>query len=118
VADALAVVRGFVRRAGLGRDEAERLAIVVEEWIANVVEHGAPPPGSRIALRLERAHGLLRVTISDAGQAFDPRTAAFGGPNLDRGGGAGLELMRAWSHIAAYRRRGGRNRLVLEIPLA
>jgi hypothetical protein len=41
----------------------------------------------------------------------------FGGPNLERGGGAGLELIRAWCRIAAYARRGGRNRLVLEMPL-
>lgn len=117
VARALAVARAFVQREGLGRDDAERLAIVVEEWVANVVEHGAPAPDSRIGLRLERADGLVRVTISDAGQVFDPREAAFEGPNPHRGGGAGLGLMRAWSHVAAYGRRAGRNRLVLEVPL-
>lgn len=91
--------------------------IVVEEWVSNVVEHGAPPVGSRIALRLEHTDAHIRLTMSDAGQAFDPRDAAFEGPNLVRGGGAGLELIRAWSRISAYRRQRGRNRLVLEIPL-
>jgi anti-sigma regulatory factor (Ser/Thr protein kinase) len=117
VAGALAVVRSFVGAASLGRDPAERLAIIVEEWVANVVEHGAPPVGSRISLRLTCDAGLVRITMTDAGHAFDPGAAAFEGPNLDRGGGAGLELMRAWSRVAAYGRRAGRNRLVLEMPL-
>lgn len=117
VGRALAVTRAFVEQAGLTRDDAERLAIVVEEWIANLVEHGAPPAGSRIGLRLARRPGAIRITMTDAGRAFDPRTASFDGPNPERGGGAGLELMRAWSRVAAYGRRAGRNRLVLEMTI-
>jgi anti-sigma regulatory factor (Ser/Thr protein kinase) len=117
VGRALGVVRAFVAQAGLSRDAAERLAIIVEEWVANVVEHGAPPPDSRIGLRLARQSGVVRITMTDAGGAFDPRETRFVGPNLDRGGGAGLELMRAWSQVAAYGRRAGRNRLVLVMPL-
>lgn len=117
VGEALAVTRRFIAETGLGRDEAERLTISVEEWIANVVEHGTPPPDSRIGLRLALRPGAVRITVTDAGAAFDPREATFEGPNLDRGGGAGLELMRAWNRIAAYGRRAGRNRLVLEMPI-
>jgi anti-sigma regulatory factor (Ser/Thr protein kinase) len=117
VGGALAVTRSFVQQAGLGRDPAERLAIIVEEWVANVVEHGEPSADSRIGLRLAICPGGVRITLTDAGHAFDPRAAAFDGPNLDRGGGAGLELMRAWSRVVAYGRRAGRNRLVLEMPL-
>jgi two-component sensor histidine kinase len=93
----------FAGRAAIGDDATERLSIVVEEWLINVVEHGAAAPDSRIALRLEHAG--------------DPREAVFQGPNLERGGGAGLALIQAWSHIAEYRRRAGRNRIVLELPL-
>lgn len=118
VGRALAATRAFCAQADLGRDATERLVIVVEEWIANLVEHGAPPAGSRIGLRLAQAPGAIRVTVTDAGCPFDPRQDAFKGPNLERGGGAGLELLRAWSRVAAYGRRAGRNRLVLEVPLA
>lgn len=117
VGRALGVARGFVAQAGLDRDAAERLAIVVEEWIANLVEHGEIPPGSRIGLRLARAELGVRITVTDAGRAFDPRRAVRTGPDLDRGGGAGLELMRAWSQVLTYGRRARRNRLVLEMPL-
>jgi len=55
----------------------------------------------------------VRMSFSDAGVPFDPRRAPDEGPNLERGGGAGLALIRGWSEIEDYRRRRGRNRLVL-----
>lgn len=113
----MGVARTFVERHGLARDAAERLVIVVEEWVANVVEHGGAPAGSRIGLRLALDAGAVRITVTDAGGAFDPRGAKFEQPNPERGGGVGLELMRAWSRVAAYGRRADRNRLVLEMPL-
>jgi anti-sigma regulatory factor (Ser/Thr protein kinase) len=117
VGRALGVVRAFVAQAGLSREAAERLAIIVEEWVANLVEHGGPPPGSRIGLRLAWEPSLVHITMTDVGRPFDPRSAHFEGPDIERGGGVGLELMRAWSRVAAYGRRAGRNRLVLEMPL-
>jgi anti-sigma regulatory factor (Ser/Thr protein kinase) len=117
VARALAAARAFAEEAAVGADAADRLAIIVEEWVINVVEHGAAAPGSLIVLRLERRGGIVRLTASDAGVPFDPRAANFEGPDLDRGGGAGLALIRAWSRIASHARRGGRNRLVLEMPI-
>lgn len=113
----LATAMLFAGDAGIGDAAADKLAIVVEEWLINVVEHGGAASGSRITLRLQRLEQAVRVTITDAGCAFDPRPVAFEGPNTDRGGGAGLALIKAWSRIAAYHRRAGRNRLVLEMPL-
>jgi serine/threonine-protein kinase RsbW len=114
----LATALLFADAEALGDEATDKLAIVVEEWLINVVEHGQAAPGSRMALRLERVDGAVRLTFSDAGQAFDPREAVFEGPNMERGGGAGLALIQAWSRIADYRRRAGRNRVVLEMPLA
>jgi anti-sigma regulatory factor (Ser/Thr protein kinase) len=90
--------------------------MVLEEWIANLVEHGGPH-GGRIVARLRLAGGVVRIMISDAGRPFDPRDAAFLGPNDERGGGAGLALIASHCRIAGYDRRRGRNRLVLELPL-
>lgn len=92
--------------------------MIVEEWVANLVEHGGLPSGDRIGLRLAARPGRVRLTFTDAGRPFDPRRATFAGPDPDRGGGAGLELIRAWSRIASYARRQGRNRLILEMPLS
>lgn len=110
------VAIAFARDAGFGDEASWKVIMMVEEWLQNVVEHGAPAAHTRIALRLEQLPGLVRVTISDAGLAFDPRPVEFHGPNADRGGGAGLAMIKAWSQLG-YSRRAGRNRLVMEVPL-
>ncbi|HEY0648488.1 ATP-binding protein [Phenylobacterium sp.] len=107
--------RAFAARCELAERHADRLALVLEEWLGNVVEHGGAAPGSRIVIRLDRPDARVRLTMSDAGAAFDPRAAAFQGPNLQRGGGVGLELVRAWAEILDYRRRRARNRVVLAV---
>ena len=112
VSRALDAARAFAAAQGL--DDPDRLAVVVEEWVANIVEHGRTRADSVVTLTLERTvEGEVRLSFSDAGVAFDPRTAADDGPNLERGGGAGLALIRAWCEIESYSRRRGRNRLVL-----
>ncbi len=111
------VARRFADRAGLSADAGDRLAVVAEEWIANVVEHGGARADSWIVVRFGHAGDRVRVSVSDAGRPFDPRAAVFTGPDLVRGGGAGLELIRAWSRITGYQRRAGRNRLVLDMSL-
>lgn len=114
VTRALAAARAFADVLRLEDDRADRLAVVVEEWVANIVEHGCPAPRSRVVMRLTcLGDGAVRLAFSDAGVAFDPRGAPDEGPNLERGGGAGLALIRAWCEIEAYERRAGRNRLVL-----
>ena len=110
--------RAFAEAARLDAQAADSLAIIVEEWLINVVEHGGAAAGSRIVMRLGRGPDGVRLVVTDAGRPFDPRTVTFQGPNLTRGGGAGLALIQAWCRIADYRRRGGRNRLVFEMPLS
>ena len=117
VSRAVRLARDFAERTGLGPVAADHLAVVTEEWVANVVEHGGPQGDARIVLRLGLAGGVIRLAVSDAGRAFDPRTAVFDGPNHERGGGAGLALIAGLCRIAGYVRDDGRNRLVLEMPV-
>lgn len=109
--------RAFAEAARLDARAADSLAIIVEEWLVNVIEHGGAAPSARIVLRFGRRPDCVRVLVTDAGRPFDPRAVTFEGPNLARGGGAGLTLIQAWCRIADYRRRRGRNRLVFEMPL-
>ena len=105
----------FATDARLADGAADRLAIVVEELITNIVEHSGAPSDSAIILKLEQVGAGVRLTVTDAGVAFDPRTAEDKGPNLERGGGAGIALIRAWSEIEGYHRLSGRNRLVIRL---
>ncbi|WP_156679587.1 ATP-binding protein [Sphingomonas profundi] len=115
-ATALAVARRFAEQAALPRDPRERLAIVVEELILNIVEHGAADGGA-IDLMLAREGDEIRLVIEDAGIFFDPRDVEPPATLPQRGGGVGLALVRAWTRIDRYARANGRNRLELAIPL-
>lgn len=114
---ALALVRRFAETHALEAEVVERLAVVVEEWVSNLIEHADLPAGARIGLGLALAGERIAVTVTDPGAPFDPRTATFDGPNLERGGGAGLALLHAWSRVDGYARRGGRNRLRLSLEI-
>ena len=94
-----------------GADIHARLAIVVEELVVNLVEHAEG--ATAIWLALEPVEAGVRVVLVDDAASFDPRTAATEGPNEQRGGGAGLAMVRAWSRILGYTREGDRNRLEL-----
>ena len=113
----LILVREFADRTALSSLAADHLALIVEDWLNNVTEHSDAPYEGRIFLQLQHRPELVRLTVTDAGKPFDPRTVSFGGPNLTRGGGAGLALIQAWCRIADYRRARGRNRLVFEMVL-
>ena len=116
ISKAITVAHEFVAECAAGADAQAKLAIVVEELVANIVEHGACAPGSTISLRLSALGGDIGVTLSDEGCAFDPRLAERPDAPPERGGGAGLALVRRWARIVDYSRADGRNLLTLVIP--
>jgi serine/threonine-protein kinase RsbW len=95
-----------------------RLAILIEELVTNLYDHGAVGEGFSGELVLDdRGDGLL-VTLRDSGAPFDPRQAAeLDMPNTERGGGVGLAMIRAWADVLDYRREGAMNRLDLRMRL-
>lgn len=116
VSRALKLAKAFSEQVGFGPTAANHLAMVIEEWVANIVEHGGPQTRA-IVIRLSVSKAAVHLAISDGGRAFDPRAARFSGPNHDRGGGAGLAMILSLCRITSYSRRAGRNRLLLEMPL-
>lgn len=117
VRKALELARDFVERSGCGCDAEARLCIIVEELVANLVEHGKPPPESLITLELAAIGVDIKLTLSDAATPFDIRSAAvLGKVPPERGGGAGIALVLRWAHVKDYGRIDGRNVLELLIP--
>ena len=57
----------------LSARELERIQLVVEELVTNIVTHGLPPVGSRIGFRFERTVRSMRIEITDRAAPFDPR---------------------------------------------
>lgn len=93
-----------------------KLAILVEEAVTNLYDHGDVAPGFCGSLTISGGSDGVHVTLTDSGAAFDPRSAGeIDMPNEDRGGGVGLAMIRAWADVLDYRRQGDRN--VLELTM-
>lgn len=108
------------RRRGVPQPSAERLVLCLNEVLSNVIVHGGPMARAepiRLLLEVEtgRDHGKARVTVSDAGIAFDPSSAPARSlpKTLDEAspGGLGLVLIRRLCSALQYRREDGRNHL-------
>lgn len=115
VADALVAVRAFAAAERLG-EAADVVALIVEELMFNILDHGDAPAGDPIEIRLARSPAGVQLDLISGGTPFDPRQAEQQ-PVPARGGGAGLALVRAWSRILSSDRIGERNHLRLLIPI-
>jgi serine/threonine-protein kinase RsbW len=116
VSNGLDLLGGFLGGQAVDDDIRARLAIIVEELIANIVEHSGSPVDQPISLELERNGEEIIVTLIDSGIAFDPcvplQPSEF---PPERGGGAGLALVQSWASAMSHSRIDGRNTLKLVI---
>ena len=105
--------------AGVAGEIAMKLALVLEEAVANVIHHGLPgsPPPHRISVRLDIGADSVAAEVIDNGRPFDPT----GTPPPDLSlpleqrppGGLGIHLMRELMDGLDYRRSGDSNILRL-----
>ena len=100
----------------LDRDTATWLAIVLEEVVLNVVNHGGSPPPS-LELRFSCEVQALELTVDDDGVAFDPTAVPLDElpDDIDERsiGGLGLRMIRGLMDEVVYARLADRNHLVL-----
>jgi serine/threonine-protein kinase RsbW len=116
VSHALTLLEGFLETQLVNDDVRARIAIIVEELVANIIEHSDSPPDQPISLSLERCGAEIALTLSDSGVAFDPSAPVqLNEAPPDRGGGAGLALVQSWARSMSYSRADGRNTLKLVI---
>ena len=120
IAAAIALAERFCATVGCSGEWRARLLILIEELVANLIDHGRAPEGSTIGLRLALAGDVsIRLDITDCGGPFDPRIAApdeAALPPEDGRGGAGLRLLAAWAVILDYASVEGVNRLRIDVP--
>ena len=101
VTQASDAARAFGELQWLGEDELARLSIVIEELIANLYEHGGVSRDQEVRLELASEPQGIRVTIIDPGTPFDPRQPLLR-DRPERGGGAGIDIVRAWAQLISY----------------
>jgi anti-sigma regulatory factor (Ser/Thr protein kinase) len=105
--------------AGIAGEIAMNLALVLEEAVANVIQHGlsGSPPPHRITVRLDVDADSVAAEVTDNGSPFDPTSAPP--PDLSLPleqrppGGLGIHLMREMMDGLDYRRSGDSNILRL-----
>jgi anti-sigma regulatory factor (Ser/Thr protein kinase) len=106
--------------SGVTGDVVFKLALVLEEAVANVIHHAFSdiPEPHRIAVELAIESDRITALVIDNGQPFDPSTAPGADTSLpleERDpGGLGIRLMRRMMDQVAYQRVAGENRLRLE----
>ena len=98
--------------------QGARLVIIIEELVTNLVEHGGVAADGMIELVLTQQAGAIGIALSDSGIAYDPRSDDPDAAMPDRGGGAGIDLIKAWAEIIDYGSRNGQNRLLLKMWLS
>ncbi|MFD1611780.1 ATP-binding protein [Sphingomonas tabacisoli] len=116
--EVLALTIEACRQLPLQPFDEGRLAIVVEELLANLFEHGGLGANGRLELSLELRPDSVHVMIYDSARAFDPADAPEHGKMPERGGGAGLAIVRRWANILSYEPGPPLNRLILALPLS
>lgn len=117
VIEAAAIAREFGAAQWLSEPEIARLCIIVEEWVANLYDHGSVTLDQIIQIDLEAEREGLAVTITDPGKPFDPRHLPLGRVRTDGGAGAGIDLMKAWATLRNYEVGPEGNRLELFYPV-
>jgi serine/threonine-protein kinase RsbW len=117
VSHALDLVEAFLQGFEADANIRARLAIIVEELVANIVEHGQSSIDAPISLILARNGTDIDLVLSDAGVVFDASIPVLQSAcPPERGGGAGLALVQSWVSAMSYRRVDGRNILEVIIP--
>lgn len=108
--------RAFGEAQQLTEDDLARLCIIIEELVANLYDHGGLTEEDKVVMSLGREPGGIRITIADPGKPFDPRTAALSRQRPERGGGAGIDIIRSWAQFVDYSVNQDGNRLELMLP--
>ena len=107
----LAAVEGFAIQRGLTDAVRYRLGLVIDEMVANCIEHGACVENQGIRVGVTDLEQEVEIEIIDSGPPFDP--TAHAADTCRNGnvkvGGVGLCLICNLSAKITYARRGEAN---------
>jgi len=91
--------------------------LALEEALVNAIKHGnGMDPEKRVHISCEISREQVKIEIEDEGEGFVPSEVddPTEDENLDRPGGRGIMLMRAFMSVIAYNEIGNRVTLIKE----
>ncbi|MBY8977382.1 ATP-binding protein [Rhodobacteraceae bacterium NNCM2] len=110
---ALDSVKQSCRELQIDDQVANRLCVIVDETVANMLMHGGLDADAEFHLALSQLDSGARLEIRDPGTAFDPihwPPVGHSGP-----GGRGITLTRGLAHDISYTRHGDHNVLTVSV---
>jgi serine/threonine-protein kinase RsbW len=113
---------GLLGKAGLPPCLVNRVIVVLEELLTNIVKYGgAHSAGGDIALTIDNDASGLILRISSEGEAFDPRGVTDKGAAASLAdqkiGGLGLVLVNRLTDRLEYRHEAGWNHLAVHLAV-
>jgi serine/threonine-protein kinase RsbW len=120
VDDGRLALMGYLAPFKLQDKVINRLEVVLEELVSNVVRHSAGATG--LMLEAEYQEGRVTLTIEDNGPPFDPlevtMPATFTTLEDAKIGGLGIPLVKRLTQSLCYQRAGACNRISAVIAAA
>jgi anti-sigma regulatory factor (Ser/Thr protein kinase) len=114
--------RGFAEARAVPDEVRRSMSAALDELLTNTIWYGATGGETEVTVEGELSADRLMITVSDAGQPFDPFAQAPPDTTLsvdDRPvGGLGIHLVRHLMDDVSYERRSGRNVVVLTKRIA
>lgn len=112
-------VSKFLGDAEVDARACHHVALVIEEILTNVLDHGGNPD-TKASVAIEVQPDQVSGQIVDQGRPFDPRSAPspdLQAPAEDRKiGGLGLHLVQELTSALDYRHDGSRNWTLFCVP--
>ncbi len=107
--------QAYCQSALIDDDTMNDLRLVLEEALANIIQHGYPDDAEHIIeVCISMEHGQIAIAIEDDGAAFNPLAHTTQPERAVLGnGGYGIHIYRQLIDEAAYERRDERNHLLL-----
>lgn len=112
--DLSCALNAVLHRNGVANGKVDDIMLIVEEIVANAINHGfAPGHCGEVSARISADAQRLQLELSDSGQPFNP--LEHPAPDLDLDildrpiGGLGIHLVKELAESVYYRRDGHRN---------